>query len=118
MHRRSTEAVLRDHLALRKADDLDTDIARNYAHSIVMIRAERTYRGHDGVRSCADDLKRDLPDATFEYRTVRTERDIGFLEWSGKNDVATIEDGTDSFLIRDGQIQIQTIHYTVRRKSD
>jgi hypothetical protein len=112
---RSPEAVLRDHLALRDADDVERDISRNYALSVVVIRGKRTYTGHDGVRQCATELQRDLPNATFEYHTVRAEQEIGFLEWSGANGEATIEDGTDSFLIRDGHILIQTIHYRVAR---
>ena len=39
---------------------------------------------------------------------------MGFLEWTGEADNgARVEDGADSYLIRDGRIHAMTIHYTV-----
>ena len=57
--------------------------------------------------------RKDLPDGRLEYRTLRVEQDMGFLEWSAANHDAVIDDGVDSFLIREGWILIQTVHYTV-----
>jgi hypothetical protein len=39
---------------------------------------------------------------------------VCFLEWTARSDEAKIEDGADSFCIRDGRIVAQTIHYTVQ----
>lgn len=40
--------------------------------------------------------------------------DVGFLEWTARAaDGSRVEDGADSFVIRDGRIRAQTIHYTV-----
>lgn len=55
-----------------------------------------------------------LPEATFEYRTRLVEGEMGFLEWSGRSASTLADDGADSYLIRDGRIVAQTIHYTVR----
>jgi len=41
------------------------------------------------------------------------EGELGFLEWSARGSGAEVEDGADSYLIRDGRIVAQTIHYTV-----
>jgi hypothetical protein len=97
---RSPEAVLRDHLALRDADDLESDTTRNNATSVAMICGDRTYRGHDGVRASAADLDKDLPDGRFDYCTVRTEQEIGFLEWTGTNEHAAIDPHPDRSLHR------------------
>jgi hypothetical protein len=42
------------------------------------------------------------------------EGEMGFLEWTGEaGNGARVEDGADSYLIRDGRIRAMTIHYTV-----
>ena len=55
-----------------------------------------------------------LPEATFEYRTRLVEGEMGFLEWSGRSASTLVDGGADSYLIRDGRIVAQTIHYTVK----
>jgi hypothetical protein len=66
-----------------------------------------------GVRRLAQILQEQLPEAGFEYRTRLVEGEVAFLEWSARSDRAKVEDGADSFLIRDGRIVVQTIHYTL-----
>lgn len=38
---------------------------------------------------------------------------FAFLEWTATETGAKVEDGADSFVIEDGKIVAQTIHYTV-----
>lgn len=38
---------------------------------------------------------------------------MAFLEWSAMSPHAKVTDGADSYLIRNGRIIVQTIHYTV-----
>lgn len=66
------------------------------------------------MRELARLLDQELPKATFEYRTVLVELEMGFLEWTTRAQGAVVEDGADSYLIRDGRIIAQTIHYTVK----
>jgi hypothetical protein len=59
-------------------------------------------------------LDEQLPGGRWSYRTVLAEGEMGFLEWSAEADNgARVEDGADSYLVRDGKIRIMTIHYTV-----
>jgi hypothetical protein len=81
----------------------------------VVLTRHGVYRGHDGLRQLAERLSKELPNSVFEYRTRLVEGDIGFLEWSGRGDHAYVDDGADSYVIRDGKIVAQTIHYTVKR---
>ena len=113
LRERSPDSVLRDHLRLWKLGDVESDIARNYSPAAVIVRGDRTYRGHEEIRASASDRSQDLPDGRFEYRAMRVEQDMAFLEWSATNQEAAIDDGVDSFLIRDGWILIQTVHYKV-----
>ena len=42
-----------------------------------------------------------------------TRSSTAFLEWTASGPTARVRDGADSFVIRDGQIVVETIHYTV-----
>lgn len=68
-------------------------------------------RGLEDIRECYRQLKADLPNAQFSYDVCLVEQGVGFLKWSADSDTNTVSDGTDSYVIRDGYIVAQTIHY-------
>jgi hypothetical protein len=110
---RTTREVFEDHLQLAKDGDLETDLARNYAEDVVVFMPEGIYRGHEGVRQLALRLVDELPSAQVEYTTLLSEGEVAFLEWRADARGAVVTDGADSFVVRDGKIVAQTIHYTV-----
>ncbi len=116
--RRSAQEVFTDHLHEGKYGSVEDDLARNYAADVVVLSGRGVHRGHEGVRELAKLLREELLDAEFDYRTVLLEGDVGFLEWTGRSEQAVVEDGADSFLIRDGLIITQTIHYTVQARKE
>jgi hypothetical protein len=111
---RAPNDVLQDHLDKAKQGSLEQDIFRNYAEDVVLLGGYGIHRGHEGVRFLAKLLEEQLPGAHFQYETVQVEEDIAFLEWTASaNNGATVKDGADSFVIRNGKITAQTIHYTL-----
>jgi hypothetical protein len=110
---RATRAVIDDHLRRRLAGDVDGDIATNYDSDVVLLTGIGVLRGFDGVRRSAEVLARDLPDATFEILTVLDHGDVAFVEWRATSKHARCEDGADGFVVTDGRIRAQTIHYTL-----
>lgn len=115
MNKRTAAEVFQDHLRESQSGTIEQDLARNYAPELVVLTGRGVYRGHDGLRALASVLRDELPDATFQYRTRLVEGEMAFLEWTAQAGAACVEDGADSYLIRDGQILAQTIHYTVRK---
>lgn len=113
LDRRSTAAVFEDHLHLRKERKLEEDIARNYSPEAVMITMLGKYRGHDGVRRSAGDLQRYFPNGNYKYVKKEVEGELAFLAWQGVSNRGEVCDGVDTFIIRDGKILYQTIHYNV-----
>jgi hypothetical protein len=113
LENRTPTEVLEDHLALAAAGDWETDIERNVADDIVVLTGFGVFEGRDQVRLLAELLDAQLPNARFEYTAVVVRGDVGFLEWRADADGARVRDGADSFVIRDGRIVAQTIHYTV-----
>lgn len=116
-HQRTAREVLDDHLRQSKDGSLEDDLARNYAEDVVLLTGRGVYRGHDGVRELTRLLREQLPDAEFEYRTTLVEGEVAYLAWGARADGASVDDGADSYVIRNGRIVAQTIHYVVRRDS-
>jgi hypothetical protein len=110
---RSTREVFEDHLRESVEGAVENDLARNYAEDVVILTGRGVYRGHDGIRRLAQLLQEQLPGCTFHYITKEVEGEVAFLEWTADSPRARVEDGADSYLIRDGRIVTQTIHYTV-----
>jgi hypothetical protein len=110
---RSAEEVFEDHLRLAGEHRFEEDIARNVSPDCVVLERTGIYRGHDGVRKLAERLADELGDAPYRYTNRLVEGRVAFLEWTAEAPHARVRDGADSFLIEDGWIVAQTIHYTV-----
>lgn len=110
---RSAEEVFKDHLHLGREGVAEEDLPRNYSRDVVILSRRGIHRGHDGLLELARLLRQELPDAKIDYRTALVEGDVAFLEWTADSAGAHVRDGADSFLIREGLIVAQTIHYTV-----
>lgn len=111
---RSPVEVLDNHLQMAKEDKLEEDLRRNYADDVVFLSQYGVHQGHEGAKYLYNQLSERLTDPTFEYENRLVEGEMGFLEWKAKARNAVVEDGADSYLIRDGKIVAQTIHYTVQ----
>jgi hypothetical protein len=114
---RTAIEVLEDHLRRAEAGDTEGDLSANYAEGVVLLTGIGELHGHDGVRESRAVLAQDLPTRRFEYLTKLVAGEYAFLEWRGEAEQVRVEDGADSFVIRDGQIVMQTIHYTLSHRT-
>jgi hypothetical protein len=108
---RSTREVFEDHLRLRVAGDLETDLARNYAEDVVLLCDVGVFRGHDAIRESAGRLGLQLPDAQFEFTSEQVADEYALLVWKADSARFRVEHGADSFAIREGRIRMQSIYY-------
>jgi hypothetical protein len=122
---RTAQEVLDDHLNIDEhfgaQEDwrriVEEDIHRNVSEEIVILINRGTFRGHEGVRQLAQMLGEELPQhRAFEYTYRAVEGRMAFLEWAYEDDNVRVRDGADSYLIENGKIIAQTIHYTVEQK--
>ena len=122
---RPAQEVLDDHLTLAEnwggevgfERGLDEDLRRNTSEDIVVLINRGTFHGHEGVRQLARLLGEELPEHhSFEYTYRTVEGRMAFSEWAYEDDKVRVRDGVDSYLIEDGKIVAQTIHYTVEQK--
>jgi hypothetical protein len=127
LSKRSAQQVLDDHLDLAEnwgAEDdwrriVEEDVRRNVSENIVIIAGggRGVFHGHEGVMELAEMLGEELPEhRSFEYIYRAVEGRMAFLEWAYEDANVRVKDGADSYLIEDGKIVAQTIHYTVEQK--
>lgn len=112
---RTTAEVFADHLARRSDGDVEGDLALNMARDCVLLTSYGRFEGHAGVRAAKELLAHKIPHARYRYIRRSVHGDVAFLEWTATGDGAVVRDGADSFLIRDGRVQVMTIHFTVDR---
>jgi hypothetical protein len=125
LSKRSAREVLDDHLDIangwRPDEDIERiveeDLRRNVAEDCVILFNRGTFRGHQGVRQLAQMLGEELPEhGAFQYTYRAVEGRMAFLEWAYEDALVRVTDGADSYLIENGKIVAQTIHYTVEQK--
>ena len=110
---RGTADVFEDHLRLAGEHRFDDDVARNISPDCVVLERRGVFRGHEGVRRLARMLGEELGDAPYRYVNRLVDGRFAFLEWTAESERARVRDGADSFVIEDGWIVAQTIHYIV-----
>ncbi|HEU5121682.1 MAG TPA: nuclear transport factor 2 family protein [Candidatus Saccharimonadales bacterium] len=115
---RTTTEVFEDHLAKRLDNDIEGDIKTNYSPKVIFLTGTGAFHGHEGVRKSAGELAEYLGDAKFEYRHTLVDDDYAFLEWTATSSNKDVLDGADGFVIKNGKIIMQTIHYSVSRHKE
>jgi hypothetical protein len=109
---RTPREVFQHHAEALGAEDLD-GIVSDYTEDALFITPDGVRRGKDGVREGFVKLLGDVPQASWELPTQVYEDDILLLEWNADSDAASVEDGIDTFVFRDGLIRVQTVRYTL-----
>jgi hypothetical protein len=123
LSRRTAREVLDDHLNIANEwvgadleEVLRADLERNVSEDVVILINRGTFRGYDGVRELALMLAEELPEHNaFEYTYVAADGRMGLLEWTYEDSTVRVRDGVDSYLIENGKIVAQTIHYTLEQ---
>lgn len=108
---RPAEEVFEEHLRLRVMGNLEEDLRRNYAEDVVLLTVNSNARGHDAIRMSARRLRDQLPDARYEFLAKQVNGPYVLLIWRGWSSRFNAAGGADSFVIRDGKIRFQSIHY-------
>ncbi|WP_274423181.1 nuclear transport factor 2 family protein [Chelativorans sp. YIM 93263] len=113
LSKRSTAEVLEDHLQCRMAGRIEDDIERNFAPDVVLMTAKGMRKGHDAVRSFNRMLREHVPDE-YIFPLKLVDGPFAFIEWRAREPGRSVEDGADSFVIENGRIIFQSIHYSLQ----
>jgi hypothetical protein len=113
---RIPEKVFEDHLKRRFSNNGYDDVLYNYSENAVIISPAGILLGYEGVKQSLDDLHKQIPAASYNYKLKFFRDNFAMLVWTADSHPFFIEDGIDSYFIRDDKIVAQTIYYTVKRK--
>jgi ketosteroid isomerase-like protein len=112
---RTPQEVFGHHVEALGAGDLD-EIVADYAEDAVFISPPGVLYGKEGIRTAFTKLLSDVPNAKWTLPTQIYEGDVLFLEWTADAGASFADDGIDTFVFRDGLIQVQTVRYTLQRR--
>lgn len=119
MDQRSTREVFEQHLRFRVEGKIDQDLEQDYADDVVLICGFGALHGRQAVRESAKRLGLQLPGARFEFSSKVVDGEYAFLVWKARTDGAQqVHNGVDSFVIRNGRIVMQSIHYQLEDRRE
>jgi ketosteroid isomerase-like protein len=106
----TTKAVFEHHLNAFAAGDIEALLA-DYTDESVIMSAAGSVRGLEGMRAGFEELLHDLFKPGTYRMTVdsqQIERDVAYIVFHADCATATVPLGTDTFVVRDGKIAVQT----------
>ena len=112
---RSTQQVFEDHVAAIESGDI-AKIMADYADDAIMVLLDGASVGKEAIRAGFEQLLGGFPNLNFGEAKIAVEGDTLLTFWSAECDTATMPQGVDTFVIRDGKIQRQTAWFVVNPK--
>lgn len=116
-HATTTESVLEHHLTAFGSGELD-ELLSDYTDDAVVISPERVYRGLDELTEFFGPMLEefDQPDVDFTLDVQRVEGDTAFITWHAETPANVYAFATDTFVLEDGEIVLQTYAADVTSK--
>ena len=105
-----TKSVLDHHLAAIMSGDT-TMVLDDYTDESVLMTANGTVRGLEALRATFDGFFAGLfAPGTFEFTMDQADvcGDVAFIAWHADCAAGKVRLGTDTFVVRDGKIAVQT----------
>ena len=114
----TTRQVLEHHLAALAAGDLD-GILSDYTDHSTLIGPDGALKGRQAIRASFEGgLASLFKPGTYEFTmdTLHVADDIAYIVWHATCASADIVLGTDTFVVRDGKIAVQTFAAKIQAK--
>ena len=115
LSKRTPEEIFEHHGQALGAEDLDAAVM-DFADTAVLVTPDGVRRGKDAIRNFFDGLFKALPKAQWGLKTIYMDN-LLFLEWTGDSARASVSDGVDTFIFKNGLIQAQTVRCTIVPKT-
>jgi hypothetical protein len=111
---KTTQEVFESHILYILECNTESDITENYASDCTLLTNYGLFNGHNGVLSYNKFINEKLPSAEILFLNRAFCKDVAFLEWQAESPNLYVDDGVETFIIRKGVIQVQTIHFTMK----
>jgi ketosteroid isomerase-like protein len=115
---RSTNDVITNHLKCFGERNLD-GVLSDYASDAVLFTPEGTLRGVESIRGLFQAMLAEFgkPGTSFELNRLAVEGNHGFILWRAQTAENVYELGTDTFVVLDGKIQVQSFASKITSRS-
>ncbi|MBL4761129.1 MAG: nuclear transport factor 2 family protein [Gammaproteobacteria bacterium] len=114
----STQEVLNHHLEAFASGSVD-DVMKDYTEESVLIVPDATLTGLDNIRAAFTGFFDGLfKPSTYNFTLDKAEisGQVAYIVWHSANQDADVLLGTDTFLIREGKISVQTFAAHIQEK--
>src|SRR5258707_4284364 len=115
LSKRTPEEIFAHHGQALGAEDLDATVM-DFADTAVLVTPDGVRRGKDAIRHFFDGRFKARPQAQWGLKTIYVDN-VLFLEWTGDSARASVSDGVDTFIFKNGLIQAQTVRCTIVPKT-
>ena len=114
---RSTQDVLNHHLASFAAANLE-DTLSDYSEESVLLTPDGAIRGLAGIGAFFEGVYAEFgrPGTTSALRQALVEGDCAFVVWEAETSANSYEAASDTFVVRDGRIAVQTFSAKITPK--
>ncbi|HLI05289.1 MAG TPA: nuclear transport factor 2 family protein [Ktedonobacteraceae bacterium] len=114
LSKRTPEEIFTHHAQALGAEDLDATVL-DYADNATLITPDSVLQGKEAIRQFFAGVFQALPKAQWGVRTTYVDN-LLFLLWTADSLKASVSDGVDTFIFKDGLIQYQTVYCTIRER--
>lgn len=114
----TAQELLGKHLQRFESGDID-GLLSEYAADVVFITRDKTLRGPAEVRPLLEALIAEFsqPGVRFELLARRTEGDYAYITWTAETPQNQYTLGSDTFVVRNGKIVMQSSALAVTPKT-
>ena len=112
-HRRSAQEVVDDFHAALATGNVHKAVACNYAQNAKVVTAGGIFTGHAAIEAGLAGFGALFGGAFPTVLVDEATRDVVFIVYTLITPFASIPDGSDTFVVRDGLIRTQTVHATI-----
>jgi hypothetical protein len=105
-----TKAIVEHHLAAFGAGDMK-DTLSDYTETSVIVTQSGELRGLEAIQGLFASLFAEFakPGASFDLKLLSTANNVGYIVWEAETADNVYELGTDTYVIEDGKIAVQTL---------
>jgi len=105
-----TKTIVEHHLAAFGAADMN-EVMADYTEASVIVTQNGELRGKAAIEGFFGALFAEFakPGASFDLKLLATADNVGYIVWSAETADNVYELGTDTYVIEDGKIAVQTL---------
>jgi len=102
------EQIVEHHMAAGNSRNLD-EIMRDYADDAILIAPDGVNKGKQAILAAFQQLMTQEPASVIIPTRKVFEGNVGYIVWTMNAGQPNVVHGSDTFIIRDGKIAVQTV---------